>query len=71
MCPMGIWMSVSRSGWLFIVADYQKVSSRTGSTKTTKKGFVVSVDEARAWRIAVLVFPGSYSSFAMHDHVSR
>ena len=71
MCPVGIWITVSRLGWLRIVAEYHGVSSHTGSTSTTKKGAVVSVDEARAWRIAFFMSPGSYSGFAMHDHVNR
>jgi hypothetical protein len=47
MCPAGIWMSVSRLLWVRIVAECEEVSSQTGSTMTTKKGVVVSVDEAR------------------------
>jgi len=70
MCPTGIW-SVSRLIWLRIVAEYQGVSSQMGSTITTKKGVVVSVDEARACRIAFLMSPGSYSRFAVHELVRR
>ena len=71
MCHVGIWISVSRLGWLRIAAEYHGVSSHTGSTRTTKKGVVVSVGEAREWGIAFLMSPGSYSGFAMHDLVSR
>ena len=71
MCPMGIWIIVSMLRWLRIAEEYDGVSSHTGSTKTTRKGVVVSVDEVRAWRIAFLMSPGSYSVFAMHDSVSR
>ena len=63
--------SVSRLLWLRIAAEYQGVSSQTGSTMTTKKGVVVSVDEARACRIAFLVSPGSYSGFTVHEPVRR
>jgi len=58
-------MSVSRLLWLRIVAEYHGVSSKTESTMTTKKGVVVSGDEARACRIAFLMSPGSYSGFAV------
>jgi hypothetical protein len=37
---------------------------------TTKKGVVVSVEDARACRIAFLMSPGSYSGFAVHEPVS-
>ena len=43
MCPVGIWMSVSRLRWLRIAAENQGVSSQTGSTITTKKDVVVCV----------------------------
>ncbi len=71
MCPIGIWMNVSILLWFRIAAEYHGVSSHTGSTITTKKVVVVSVDEARACRIAFLMSPGSYSGFAVHDPVSR
>ena len=71
MCLVGILMSVSKLGWIRIAAEYQGVFFQTGSTKTTKKGVVVYVDEARARRIAFLVSLGSYSRFAVHDPVSR
>ena len=71
MCLVGIWMSVSKLGWLRIATEYKGVSSQTGSTMTTKKGVVVSVDEARACRIAFLMSLGSYSGFLVHDHASR
>ena len=64
-------MSVSRLLLLRIAAEYHEVSSQTGSTMTTKKGVVVSVDEARAYRIAFLMSPGSYSGFAVHEPVRR
>ncbi len=65
-------MNISRLWWLLIAAEYhQGVSSQTGSTMTTKKGVVVSVEDARACRIAFLMFPGSYSGFAVHDPVKR
>ena len=47
------------------------ISSQTRSTMTTKKGVVVSVDEARSCRIAFRMSPGSYSGFAVHEHVRR
>ena len=47
MCLVGIWIRVSRLGWLRIAAEHHGVSSQTGSTTTTKRGVVVSVDEAR------------------------
>ncbi len=56
---------------LRIAKEYQGVSSQTGSTMTTKKGVVVSVDEASARRIAFLMSPGSYSGFAVHEPVIR
>ena len=71
MCPAGIWINVSRLWWLRIAAEYQGVSSQTGSTKTTKKGVVVSVEDARACRIVFLMSPGSYSGFAVHEPVRR
>ena len=71
MCPVGIRIRVSKLGCLRIAAEYHGVSSQTGSTRTTRKGVVVSVDGARAWRIAFLMSPRSYSGFAMHDYVSR
>ena len=71
MCLVGIWMNVSKLGWLRIVAEYHGVFSQTGSTKTNKKGVVVSVDEARAWGITFLMSLGSYSGFAVHDLVYR
>ena len=72
MCPVGIWIRVSRSGWLRVAAEYHGVSSETGSTRTAKKGVLAYVDEAAsAWRIAFLMSPGSYFGFAMHDHVGR
>ncbi len=71
MCLVVIWMGVSKSGWLRIVAEYLGVSSQTGSPKTTKKGVVVSVDDARACRTAFLMSPRSHSGFAVHDPVSR
>jgi len=71
MCPVGIRINVSRLGRLRIAVEYHGVSSQTGSTTTIKKGVVVSVDEARAWRIAFLTSLGSYSGFATHDPVSR
>jgi hypothetical protein len=64
-------MSVFRLRWLRIAAEYQGVSSHSGSTMTTKKGVVVSVDEARACRIALLMSPGSHSGFAVHEPLSR
>jgi len=67
MCPAGFWMRVSRLVWLRIVAEYQGVSSQTGSTMNPRKGVVVFVDEARACRIAFLMSPGSYSGFAVQD----
>ena len=70
MCPTEIWMSVSRLLWLRIAAELLGVSSQTGSTMTTKKGVVVSVDEARACIIAFLMSPGSYSGFVVHELVS-
>ena len=71
MFPVGIWMSVSRLLLLRIAAEYQGVSSQTGRTMTTKKDVVVSVDEARACRIAFIMSPGSYYGFAVHEHVRR
>ncbi len=71
MCPAGIWMSVSRLWWLRIGAEYQGVSSQTGSTMTIKKGVVVSVEDARACRIVFLMSPGSYSGFAVQEPVNR
>ncbi len=71
MCPEGIWMSVSKLGWLRIAAEHQGVSSHTGSTMTTKSGVVVSVEKANACRMAFIMSPGSYSGFAMHEPVSR
>ena len=71
MCPAGIFMSVFRLLWLRIVAEYQGVSSQTGSTMTTNRGVVVYADEARACRIAFLMSPGLYSGFAVHEPVSR
>jgi outer membrane protein assembly factor BamA len=71
MCPAGIRMSVSKLWWLRIDEEYQGVSSQTGSTMTTKKDVVVSVDEARACRIAFCMSPGSYSGFAVHEHVRQ
>ncbi len=64
-------MSVSRLLWLRIDAEYQGVSSQTGSNMTTKKGVVVSVDESRACRIEFLMSTGSYSGFAVHEPVRR
>ena len=64
-------MRVSRLVWLRIVAEYERVSSQTGSATTTEKGFVVSVDEAMAYRIAFLMSLGSYSGFAVHESVRR
>ena len=64
-------MSVSRLLWFRIVAEYHGVSSQTGSTMTTEKGVLVYVDEARACKLAFLMSPGSYSGFAVHDHVRR
>ena len=71
MCPVGILMSVTRLRWLRIVVEYHGVSSHNVSTMTTKKGVVISVDEASACRIAFLVSPGSYSGLAVHDLASR
>ena len=72
MCPVGIWISVASLWCLRIVAQYQGVTSETGSTMITKKGVVVSVDEASACsRIAFLMSPGSYPGLAVHDPVSR
>ena len=64
-------MCVSRLLWLRSAAIYQGVSSQTGSTMTTKKGVVVSMEEARACRINFLMSPGSYSGFEVHEHVRR
>ena len=55
MCPVGIWISVSRLRWLRIAAEDHGVSSHTGRTNTTKCDVVVSVEEASAWRIAFLM----------------
>ncbi len=71
MCLVGIWMIVFRLGWLRISAEYHGVSSQMDSTRITRMGVVVSVDEARAWRIAFRMSPGLYSGFAMHDLVRR
>ena len=71
MCLVGIWIRVSRLGWLRIATEYHGVSSKTGSTSSAKKGVLAYVDEASAWRIAFLMSPGSYSGFAMNDLVSR
>ena len=71
MCPAGIWVSVSMLWWLRIAAEYQGVSSQAGSTMATKKGVVLSVEEARACRIAFLMSPGSYSGLAVHKPVRR
>ena len=71
MWPAGIWIRVSMLGWLRIAAEDHGVSSHTGSTMTTNSGVVVSVEDARAWRIAFLMSPGSYSGFAMHEPVRR
>ena len=71
MCPAGIWMSASRLWWLCIFVEHQGVSSQTGRTMTTKKGVIVSVEDARACRIAFLITPGSYSGFAVHEPVRR
>ena len=72
MCHVGNRISVSRLGCLRIAVEYHGVSSETSSTKTTRKGVVVSVEEERALRIAFLMSPGSYySGFAMPDSVSR
>ncbi len=60
-------MSFSRLLWLRIATEYNGVSSQTGSTMTTKKGVVVSVDEARACSIAFLMSPGSYSGLAVSE----
>jgi hypothetical protein len=57
--------------WLSVVAEYQGIYFQTGSTMTTKKGVVVSVDETRACRIAFLMSPGSHSGFAVHEPVRR
>jgi hypothetical protein len=64
-------MSASGLMWLRIAAEYQGISSQTGSTMTTKKGVVASVDKVRARRIAFLTSPGSYSGFAIHEPVRR
>ena len=64
-------MSVSKLWWLHIAEEYRGVSSHTESTMITKKGVVVSVDEARACRIAFLMSLGSNSGFAVHDPVRR
>ncbi len=71
MCPEGIWMSVSKLGWLRIAAKHQGVSSQAGSTITTKSGVVVSVEEANACRLTFLMSPGSYSGFAMQKPIRR
>ena len=70
ICPAGISMRVSRLWWLLIAVEYHGVSSQTGSTMITKKGVVVFVEDARTCRIAFLMFPGSYSGFAVHEPVS-
>ena len=64
-------MSVSILWWLRIAAEYQGVSSQTGSTMPTNKGVVVSVKEARACRIPFRMSPESYSGFAVHEPVRR
>jgi hypothetical protein len=51
MSLVGIWIIVSRLGWLRIAAEYHGLSSQMGSTRITRKGVVVSVDEARAWKL--------------------
>ena len=71
MWPVGIWIRVSMLGWLRIAAEDHGVSSHTGSTMITICGVVVSVEDARACRIAFLMSPGSYSGFAMHEAVRR
>ncbi len=71
MYLVGIWISVFRLGWLLIAAEYHGVSSQICSTRAIRKGVVVFVDEARAWKLAFLMSPGSYSGFAIHDPVSR
>ena len=64
-------MSVSRLWWLRIAVEFQGVSSQTKSTMTTKKGVVVSVEDAKALIITFLVSPGSYSGFTVHEPVRR
>jgi len=71
MSLVGIWIIVSRLGWLRIAAEYHGLSSQMGSTRITRKGVVVSVDEARACSTAFRMSSGSYSGFAMHDPIRR
>ncbi len=64
-------MNVSRFRWLRIAVEYQGVYSQTVSTMATRKGIVVSADEIRAWMIAFLMSPGSFSGIAVHELVSQ